>query len=569
MMAAATVFAASCSDFDDYNEVYVTGSAESKLSLWENISGNTELSQFSELLKKGGYDEVLSSPRFYTVWAPKNGTIADYSSLMAMGKDSLVNRFIKNHIANYNYNISEAGERRVYTLNDKSMVLDGTSYAGLTIDPEFKNVPSVNGILHVIDGYAKYHSNLYEYIFESGADSLSKYFAHFQYDYFDAAKSVVGPIDSLGRQTYSDSVIVKRNRLTDEEGLIRAQLTNEDSIYTLLIPTDEAYAKAYEKVKAYYRYPSSNEIKYKPLTTDGVGKEQIVQVQAEVQADSIARLQIARTLAFSHGNTYNSLLPETEIPTEDHLLKGDTIRSSYYYLSNGKDILDHTIGAVQTQSNGYARIIDSLAVLPWDVWCPEVSVNLFSSRSSQDVYPYFASCNPPAIQRIDEDGYGIWENYLLLEPLSNNSRPEIYFYMSGVRASSYSVYLVLLPAVLNGESTENKTVQFDVDISYMGENGKIESWGFTKIKAFEGDAANKINIVKVQNPNPKNGVMTDADRMITFPYAYAGTTAQPYLHMKINRNNYSSTEKNYGQTLRIAAIVLVPAEYEEYLTNKE
>lgn len=569
MMAAATVFAASCSDFDDYNEVYVTGSAESKLSLWENISGNPELSQFSELLKKGGYDEVLSSPRFYTVWAPKNGTIADYSSLMAMDKDSLVNRFIKNHIANYNYNISEAGERRVYTLNDKSMVLDGTSYAGLTIDPEFKNVPSVNGILHVIDGYAKYHSNLYEYIFESGADSLSKYFAHFQYDYFDAAKSVVGPIDSLGRQTYSDSVIVKRNRLTDEEGLIRAQLTNEDSIYTLLIPTDEAYAKAYEKVKAYYRYPSSNEIKYKPLTTDGVGKEQIVQVQAEVQADSIARLQIARTLAFSHGNTYNSLLPETEIPAEDHLLKGDTIRSSYYYLSNGKDILSHTIGAVQPQSNGYARIIDSLAVLPWDVWCPEVSVNLFSSRSSQDVYPYSASCNPPTIQRIDEEGYGIWENYLLLEPLSNNSRPEIYFYMSGVRASSYSVYLVLLPAVLNGESTENKTVQFDVDISYMGENGKIESWGFTKIKAFEGDAANKINIVKVQNPNPKNGVMTDADRMITFPYAYAGTTAQPYLHMKINRNNYSSTEKNYGQTLRIAAIVLVPAEYEEYLTNKE
>ena len=39
--------------------------------------------------------------------------------------------------------------------------------------------------------------------------------------------------------------------------------------------------------------------------------------------------------------------------------------------------------------------------------------------------------------------------------------------------------------------------------------------------------------------------------------------------MKINRNNYSSTEKNYSQTLRIAGIILVPVEYEEYLTNKE
>ena len=300
MMAAATVFAASCSDFDDYNEAYVTGNAESKLSLWENISGNPELSQFSELLKKGGYDEVLNSPRFYTVWAPKNGTISDYSSLMAMSKDSLVDRFIKNHIANYNYNISETGERRVYTLNDKSMILDNGTYAGLTIDPKFKNVPSVNGILHVIDGYAEYHPNLYEYIFEAGVDSLSKYFKHFQYDYFDAAKSVIGPIDSLGRQTYSDSVIVKRNRLTYNGGLINAELANEDSTYTLLIPTDEAYKNAYETVKKYYRYPSSNEIKYKPITSEGVGKEQVVQVKSDTQADSFASLQIARTLVFSH-----------------------------------------------------------------------------------------------------------------------------------------------------------------------------------------------------------------------------------------------------------------------------
>ena len=515
MMAAATVFAASCSDFDDYNEAYVTGNAESKLSLWENISGNPELSQFSELLKKGGYDEVLNSPRFYTVWAPKNGTISDYSSLMAMSKDSLVDRFIKNHIANYNYNISETGERRVYTLNDKSMILDNGTYAGLTIDPKFKNVPSVNGILHVIDGYAEYHPNLYEYIFEAGVDSLSKYFKHFQYDYFDAAKSVIGPIDSLGRQTYSDSVIVKRNRLTYNGGLINAELANEDSTYTLLIPTDEAYKNAYETVK--------------------------------------------------------KSLPENDVLEGSYQDKGDTLCSSYnYYLSNGMDFIKkHTVGEVRTQSNGYARLIDSLAVYSWDVWCPGVSVDLFGQKASQEVYPFSASCQPPTIKRIDNNyraEYWPYERYLSLEPIGNNSKPEIYFNMSGIRAASYGVYIILLPDSLNRESSENKVTQFDVDISYMGEDGKIKSWGFTKLKAFEGDAKNKINIVKVQNPK---GVSTDADKTITFPYAYVSTTAKPYLHMKINRNNYSSTEKNYSQTLRIAGIILVPVEYEEYLTNKE
>ncbi len=172
MMAAATMFAASCSDFDDYNEAYTSGNTESQQTLWDNISGNSELTQFSELLKKGGYDEVLKSSRFVTVWAPKDGTY-DNTSLLAMDKETLVERFIKNHVANYNYNISTGDERRVYTLNEKSIIMENNTYGGLNI--EKKNIPSVNGILHIIDGYAEYHPNIYEYIFESGSDSLASY----------------------------------------------------------------------------------------------------------------------------------------------------------------------------------------------------------------------------------------------------------------------------------------------------------------------------------------------------------------------------------------------------------
>lgn len=133
MMAAATMFAASCSDFDDYNEAYTSGNTESQQTLWDNISGNSELTQFAELLKKGGYDEVLKSSRFVTVWAPKDGTY-DNTSLLAMDKETLVERFIKNHVANYNYNISTGDERRVYTLNEKSIIMENNTYGGLNID---------------------------------------------------------------------------------------------------------------------------------------------------------------------------------------------------------------------------------------------------------------------------------------------------------------------------------------------------------------------------------------------------------------------------------------------------
>ena len=43
MIAAATLLAASCTDFDDYNEAYKTGSPESKKTLWENISSLSDL----------------------------------------------------------------------------------------------------------------------------------------------------------------------------------------------------------------------------------------------------------------------------------------------------------------------------------------------------------------------------------------------------------------------------------------------------------------------------------------------------------------------------------------------
>lgn len=89
MIAAATLLAASCTDFDDYNEAYKTGSPESKKTLWENISSRSDLTEFASLLYKVGYDKELGNTRFYTVWAPQNGTF-DYATYDQMDSTSLV-----------------------------------------------------------------------------------------------------------------------------------------------------------------------------------------------------------------------------------------------------------------------------------------------------------------------------------------------------------------------------------------------------------------------------------------------------------------------------------------------
>ena len=130
MMAAATLLAASCTDFDDYNQAYQTGSAESNVTLWGNISSRSDLSEFASLLVKGGFDKELDKSRFYTVWAPKNGTF-DFATYNQMDSATLVDRFIKSNVADFNYVLSSSFNERVHALNEKSYTFqneNGSTY---------------------------------------------------------------------------------------------------------------------------------------------------------------------------------------------------------------------------------------------------------------------------------------------------------------------------------------------------------------------------------------------------------------------------------------------------------
>ena len=247
MMAAATLLAASCTDFDDYNQAYQTGSAESNVTLWGNISSRSDLSEFASLLVKGGFDKELDKSRFYTVWAPKNGTF-DFATYNQMDSATLVDRFIKSNVADFNYVLSSSFNERVHALNEKSYTFQNEN--GSTYDENkvvTANIPNVNGTLHITEGAAVYRPNIYEFIFdhaEDGVDtSLAVYLKKYETAYLDLENSIPGPIDTLGRQTYSDSVIIVENDMINQ---MRALIDDEDSLYTMFVPTEEAYETTYK-----------------------------------------------------------------------------------------------------------------------------------------------------------------------------------------------------------------------------------------------------------------------------------------------------------------------------------
>lgn len=559
MMAAATLLAASCADFDDYNEAYTQGGPESTKTLWENISSRENLSDFARLLVKGGYDKELGNTRFYTVWAPENGTF-DAAACETMDSTTLVERFIKSHVADYNFPLAASVNERVHSLNKKSFLLKndnaGYTYGGNVI--ESLNNPSVNGVLHIINGAVRYLPNIYEYIFDQADTdtSMAKYFKHYETEYLDVANSVPGPIDSLGRQTYSDSVIVKDNTLLRNS--LRAFITNEDSLYTFLLPTDEAYGKAYDKIKTYFKY--NTEMKYYPITADGV-ETALSKTEANGDydgaylSDSIVRINIAKNLTLSHGNKYNYWLEEVDGPQPVLL---DTICSTTRgKLSHAREIISHTIGEPVRMSNGYTRRLDSLMLAPWEVWCPEINVSVLGNKMRPLVKE--ASANIVSVTKNDFDGSigGYVPSYLDLVPSNDGARPEAYFYLSGIRSTKYNVYVVMMPAnVWKGSAETEKIVQFDISLNYMTSKGVGTASSPTT--SFKKVLTDSVNLGKID---------TLLVGEVEFPYAYAAISddCMPYLSIKINRNKYNSKEKNYDNRLRIGGIILRPVEYDEYL----
>lgn len=544
VMLASTMLAASCSDYDDWNTAYSSGSSESTQSLWANISANENLSQFAELLKKAGYDKELQNNRFYTVWAPLNGTY-DYESLASqMDSTNLVKKFVMNHIANYNHTLkSNMDDERVHTLNEKSYVFSAQN-GGLFDELQIAqaNMPSINGVMHTINGYAQFYPNSYEYLSEvEGADSISKYILRYETRTLDTENSIAGPVDSLGRQTYSDSVIVVSNSFIQR---INADLENEDSSYVVFLPTDEAYVKAYNRILPYYNYPES--FTNIPIMDENGNS---VKTSASVDptlADSLVRYRIASNLVYSTNDGYNQWLDG-----KDRLYL-DTLRSTRYNkLSDGEELLSHTVGSPVKMSNGEVRLVDSLTYKPWEVWSDDITIPV--TTSSYRAYTEAGACEVTNL--VGDDGDVIVKYVDVIPTNTSSSRPTVYFNLPSVRSTAYNVYMVVVPPSMVANATDTLPVRFQVQINYPKTGSSVATEDFGE--------------------NFKTNVDGDIDSMyigqITFPLSVAGVS-DIYPQMVVSVKRRTSERKTLGNRMRIASIVLRPVEYDNYqpfVTNKE
>ena len=588
MLAATMLTAASCSDFDDYNKEVADTAVAGNQTLWENIRQNQQLTNFASLLEKTGYADKLNTSHYYTVWAPQDGSY-DFSAIQAMSDKAQLSQFVENHIANYNYSASGQFDTRVMMLNEKSYQFAGTqgnyTFDGVHIDQA--NIGSNNGVMHIMNGMAAYYPSLYEYINStelSGTqdiDSLRKYVQHFEETTLDMEHSVVGPIVD-GMQTYVDSVMITTNTLWD---MLNTQMESEDSSYTFLIPTNDAWVNQYNKVKEYYNYAPLT--KAQVFTEKGVSSTNAeVKIDNEQWQDSLTCRYLTNWLSYSNNDGYNRWLKTSP------LNYGDTLRTTTYSkLSNPQDILNLTTAEVPL-SNGVARIISDYGMYPWETYAPEREISVANERNR--AYVNNGTGTRVNVIGVDkskvtlEDGASTLSYYYIHND-NEYIKPELTVYLRNVLSTTYNIYCVFVPENVDTEKKDEVTKPNRVifTLNYCERNGTLKNKIFLNmvpddevdqaIANFKSEYSITTNIPKTETNTNYQSVFSfvnDTSKVdtllvgeFTFPVCYRGLGDEYCPNIKISTpyNVFNSGLRDaFTRDLRIAAIILKPKELVEF-----
>ncbi len=245
-------------------------------NLMEVISNDPELSAFYQLLEKTGWDEILVLSQMYTVWAPTNDAISNLDESYLTDTVKL-KQLIDHHIAYTRYPYTNAGKesQKIKMYSGKILVLDyqnmKVEYASLH---EPADVPAINGMLHIIDDVLIPKDNVWDFIENSSLCPLhTGYLNSLTGELFNPDLAIQTGVDATtGLPIYDTaSGMVWNNHFINQ---IR-DLRDEDSLFTVILLSDDVFEQEVEKFKPYY------------ILDD------------ELQSDSLTKWNICRDIVFS------------------------------------------------------------------------------------------------------------------------------------------------------------------------------------------------------------------------------------------------------------------------------
>ena len=440
------IFLFSCND--DWNNYYNNAVSSSDANLYELIKQNSQISKFAKLIEISGYDKILSASQAYTVWAPDNESL---SSVDTNTIDSVQARLIvENQIARFNNPTSVPSGKSIRMMNKKIYSYSddgGISFGGkLLIE---KNIIANNGLLQITNGLIPYFSNLYEFITTNeNTSSIADFISQFQEKLFDEALSI--PIDNENGMIIYDSITTPYNRLFEYPRLGLGSINNEDSIYTMLVPTNAAWKTAYERIAPYFKVYNKNQL----------------------YADSVSNVQTSLAIV-------NNLIFRGRIPDPYAVDSLISTYTTFMYYNLGQKTVIHEVKDLfggsekTTASNGLIYLTGNLNLDNVGTWNPPIVIEAENTNGR------VTGSNTTISSRIVTIGSPIQDvsggRYIFIEPTNSSSQASVTFSIPDVLSCKYNIYIDLLPSIDDNNVFSNDSTMLAFNLSYMGSDGTLKT----------------------------------------------------------------------------------------------
>lgn len=578
-------FTACTDDHFDIQPSTVSGSN----TIWQNVEANADLDSVAMILRrckvmksqtdksaKQTYAELLATSQQLTAWLPKNGTFnaKQYldeldSAAVLRAKDEMAgtraeydvaNRFARNHIARFNYE-SNMGEQRIALMNSKIVNYnagEGT-FNGVKLDAANANILSSNGMLHVLDGESQFAYNIFERLqvdsrFAKIYGDIDKYNVYT----FSSSSSTQGSMNHNGSMEYVDSVWTRTNSLISDARL--TYLTDEDSLFVSVIPTDAAYEAARQKLQGLFKYAKSYNYAWDASKRDWTNKGTNA---LKFNTDSLTTYNVTDRIlsASSFSVGYNSEGPVTTSNPQaflNHVLTADSLNTNVGLVIYNKDkgnvnpIFDgQTADDAIKASNGYIFAVDNYNYDPSYSFIQKININgrntaqVTGSTSEQAQYVTLDNENQNA--EVNVDALGV-DNFYYYFPVSGNSQLNIDFKLNRVISTKYKISIVLLPNRVNINN-----IRAEEDGTIIEEKPVFD----VQIRDDKGSVIGKaVKNVSVDQNKVEKKVLWEA---FEFPYAYyglpSGYESFPVLRISMS---YAQQRKGKCKALSIAKVILEP-----------
>ncbi|MBN2744136.1 MAG: fasciclin domain-containing protein [Marinilabiliaceae bacterium] len=249
LLFAVVLMFTGCTDaWEDHIAVSANVSQQSMATY---LAQNTDCSQFAALLKETGLDRQLDSSKIYTAWVPDNSAMTLVDPLLIDTEDEK-KAFVLNHLFVGRISALSGGDTdSLLMLSGKKLLYQPANALVDGVELLINKETAVkNGVVQFVKSPLTPRLSIWEWILQAAPDlKFVSFVKSLDYWYFDVEASGYLGRDDNGKPIYNDSIVVLRNQFL--QGV--ADLSCEDSLFTLLVPSDELFEAHFNRFEKYYR----------------------------------------------------------------------------------------------------------------------------------------------------------------------------------------------------------------------------------------------------------------------------------------------------------------------------